>query len=92
MGRRFVVVTVGPNASHAYQPESTGRLLQPEILLVSIGGRSALIFEQNFEDEMDEGIKRLITLFRLTPDQSALPAVEERWIKGAIKRPTSPSH
>ena len=39
--------------------------------------RTPLLFEQNFEGEMDEGIEWLITLFRLRPDQSALPAIEE---------------
>jgi hypothetical protein len=41
------------------------------------GRRAPLLFEQNFEGEVDEGIEWLITLFRLRPDQSALPAIEE---------------
>ena len=41
------------------------------------GGSVTRLFEQNFEGEVDEGIERLITLFRLRPDQSALIAIEE---------------
>jgi len=41
------------------------------------GGSASLLFEKNFEGEVDEGIEWLITLFRLRPDQSALPTIEE---------------
>ena|ERR1700704_2399914 len=41
------------------------------------GQRAILLFEKNFEGEVNEGIEWLITLFRLRPDQSALPAIEE---------------
>lgn len=41
------------------------------------GGSVTLLFEQNLEGEVDEGIEWLITLFRLRSDQSALPAIEE---------------
>jgi hypothetical protein len=39
--------------------------------------RASLLFEKNFKGEVDEGIERLITLFRLRPDQCALPAIEQ---------------
>ena len=42
------------------------------------GGSVTLLFEQNFEGEVDEGIEWLITLFRLRPDESTLIAIEEK--------------
>jgi len=36
------------------------------------GSSVTLLFEQNFEGEVDEGIEWLITLFRLRPDESTL--------------------
>jgi hypothetical protein len=44
-------------------------------------GKADLHFQQNVESEVDEGIKWLITLFRLRPDKRAFPAIEQESAK-----------